>query len=110
MTRKPDLEGDFLVLWRLIDGEPPVRPYRFRPGRKSEFDFAWPIVKVAVEIEGGHYSRGRHVRPAGFQRDAEKYNAAVLLGWRLLRYTGDDLKKRSAHVLDEVTQLLGAMR
>jgi hypothetical protein len=51
-------------------------------------DFAWPSQKIALEAEGGVWSRGRHVRPAGFLGDIAKYNAATMQGWRLLRVTG----------------------
>ena len=42
---------------------------------------------LAVECEGGTFTRGRHTRGAGFEKDCEKYNAAVLAGWRVLRFT-----------------------
>lgn len=29
---------------------------------------------------------GRHVRPAGFIADCEKYREAIKLGWRVMRY------------------------
>ena len=67
------------------------REYRFHAVRKWRFDFAWPTRKVAVEIEGGSWSHGRHTRGSGFAQDCEKYNAAVLDGWRVLRFIGDDL-------------------
>jgi very-short-patch-repair endonuclease len=65
----------------------PEREWMFHPTRKWRFDFAWPDVKLAVEIEGGTWRGGRHSRGSGFDNDAAKYNAAVLLGWRVLRYS-----------------------
>lgn len=58
----------------------------FHPVRKFHFDFACPALKVAIEIHGGVWTRGRHVRPAGFIRDCEKQRIAVCDGWRLLPY------------------------
>ena len=69
----------------------PAREFRFHPKRRWRFDFAWPDQRVAVECEGGTWMRGRHVRGDGYRRDAEKYNAAVLLGWRVFRLTADML-------------------
>jgi len=44
---------------------------------------------LAVEVEGGVYSRGRHTTGIGFTRDCDKLNCAVLLGWRVLRFTAE---------------------
>jgi len=65
----------------------PQTEYRFAPPRRWRFDFAWPAAMLAVEVEGGSWIYGRHVRGRGFEADCEKYNAAVLLGWRILRFT-----------------------
>lgn len=46
---------------------------------------------MALEIEGGAWTRGRHTRGAGFVRDMEKYNTAVMLGWRIIRIQPKDL-------------------
>ena len=62
------------------------REYRFHPERKWRFDFADPVNKVAVEIDGGVFGNGRHSRGAGFRSDCEKLNAAAALGWRVFRY------------------------
>ena len=55
--------------------------------RRWRFDFAHIEKRIAIEIEGGVYSRGRHVRPKGFIGDMEKYNRAAVLGWRVIRLT-----------------------
>ena len=70
-------------------GLPPGRPeYRFAPPRRWRFDRAWPEHMVAVEVEGVTGGLGgRHQRRDGFERDCEKYNAAALAGWVLLRFT-----------------------
>lgn len=65
--------------------------YRFHPQRRWRLDFAIPYHRLAVEVEGGIHSKGRHVRGAGYTADCEKYNAATMLGWRVLRVTSDML-------------------
>jgi very-short-patch-repair endonuclease len=65
----------------------PTVEHRFDLERAWRFDFAWPSLMVAVEVDGGTRSNGRHVRAAGFEADADKLNRAALLGWRVLRFT-----------------------
>ncbi len=76
--------------------EQPERDYRFHPERKWRFDFAFPDRKLAFEVEGMCSWSGRHQRPGGYQADCEKYNAALLLGWRVYRFTGAHLKSTYA--------------
>ena len=67
---------------------PPVGEYRFHPVRRWRFDWAFVSPnKIGLEVEGGIWTGGRHVRGAGFLKDIEKYNAAAVLGWRVLRVT-----------------------
>src|SRR5262245_54945 len=63
----------------------PMAEYRFALPRKWAFDFAWVAERIALEIEGGIWSRGRHVRGKGYEADLEKYNAAAAQGWRIVR-------------------------
>ncbi len=62
------------------------REFQFDPRRQWRFDFAFPDQGVAVEVEGGVRTGGRHTRGQGYIDDLEKYNAAVEQGWKLLRY------------------------
>lgn len=64
-----------------------VREWKFCE-RQWRFDFAWPAEKVAVEIEGGIWTRGRHSRGKGMESDMRKYNRAASLGWIVLRGSG----------------------
>ena len=69
---------------------------RFAEGRRWRFDFAWPGEKLAVEVEGGIFTRGRHTRGTGMLADMEKYNRAALLGWRVLRFFTDQVRDGTA--------------
>lgn len=69
----------------------PEPEHRFRPPRRWRFDYAWPDRRLALEVEGGVWTNGRHTRGSGFLRDVEKYNAAAVAGWRLIRTTPDEL-------------------
>lgn len=67
--------------------------YRFHKTRRWRFDYAWPLRKVALEVEGGVWTKGRHTRGGGYLGDMEKYNAATLLGWRVIRFTPTQVRK-----------------
>ncbi len=77
----------FAVLLQAAGLPAPEREYRFAPPRRWRFDFAWPAQRLALEVEGGVWTGGRHVRGAGYERDCEKYSEAALRGWRVLRVT-----------------------
>lgn len=68
-----------------------VKEFRFHPTRKWRFDYAIPAILMAVEVEGGVWTGGRHTSGKGFLGDMEKYNEAALLGWCLIRTTPDQL-------------------
>jgi len=72
-----------------------VREKRFHPKRRWRFDFVvLGIDKVAIEVEGGIFSKGRHTRGSGYIGDMEKYNEAALMGWKVLRYPAHDISTR----------------
>ncbi|HEY3620730.1 MAG TPA: hypothetical protein VGK96_28335 [Candidatus Sulfotelmatobacter sp.] len=63
---------------------------------------------ILVEIEGGTWSQGRHSRGYGMAKDAEKYNRATILGYRILRYTTDMVM--SGHAEREVYDFISPFR
>lgn len=91
----------FAAVVRAVGLPPPVQEYRFAPPRRWRFDLAWPSLRLALEIEGGVWTGGRHVRGNGYEQDAEKYNAATLAGWRVLRVTKGMIRDGRALVLLE---------
>ena len=72
-----------------------VKEYKFHPTRRWRFDYAIPEHKIALEVEGGVWTGGRHTSPKGFLGDIEKYNTATLMGWRGFRTTPDEPYKLS---------------
>ena len=78
----------------------PVTEHAFHPRRKWRFDAAYPEEKIAIEVEGGtgwkRDGTSRHLTPSGFAGDVEKYNAAAILGWTLLRFTPAMLRDGTA--------------
>lgn len=67
---------------------PLVREYEFDADRKWRFDFAWPPIKLAVEIDGFGFG---HQAPNRIEDNHMKQNAAVLQGWRVFRFTSAGL-------------------
>lgn len=82
----------FVEFCRKQLGVAPVREFQFHPSRKWRFDYAFIDAKIALEVEGGVYTGGRHIRPRGFLGDVDKYNAASVMGWRVLRVVPDQLR------------------
>ena len=96
------LLGKFLQELGLCDENEPMFEYRFDDGRKWRADVALPSKRLLFEIEGGAWTRGRHTRGKGFLADLEKYNTATLCGWRVLRFSPEQVKSGWAKTfLDE---------
>jgi very-short-patch-repair endonuclease len=73
-----------------------VQQHRFHAERQWRFDFAWPVRRVALEVDGGTWTGGRHTRGDGYAEDCVKVNTAVIAGWRVLRATSDQVKSGEA--------------
>lgn len=69
----------------------PESEFRFYDSRKWRFDFAWPKQRVALEVQGGVWTGGRHSRGAAMLKEWEKLNTAAMTGWRILYCQPRDL-------------------
>ena len=106
MTSTLEATFDYLLRALAPDLPEPETEYRFHPSRRWRFDVAWPVEQVAVELDGGAYSGGRHTRGSGFVKDCEKLNAATVRGWRVLRFTTDMLQHEPETAIAQVRALL----
>ena len=83
----------FALQLRMSSVPKPDQELRFHDVRRWRFDYAWPDYKIAAEIDGGTWAQGRHTRGAGYEKDCEKLNAAILCGWKVFRFTSGQVEK-----------------
>ena len=82
----------FALQLRMSSVPKPDQELRFHNVRRWRFDFAWPDYKIAAEIDGATYTQGRHTRGAGYEKDCEKLNTAILCGWQVFRFTSGQVQ------------------
>lgn len=109
------LEQEFALRFHQLGSGLPAytEQYRFCD-RRYRFDYAWPERKIAVEMDGGNYmvrwskklrrwvAVGKHTKSA----DYEKLNEALLLGWQVLRFTGEMLRKDPMKCINDLRKVL----
>lgn len=104
-----ELERAFHTRWQQLapPGAPqPTCNYQFTEKRKFRIDWAWPPYKVGIELQGGTWSGGAHVRGAGYRRDCEKLNLAQGLGWTLFWVTAGMLEDNPQGIVRMVLGML----
>jgi very-short-patch-repair endonuclease len=103
------LEDQFLGLWQSRYPDLPlVREYSDIPTWEADFqeryakskrskryraDFAHIPSRSIVEIQGGTFNGGRHVRASGYERDCRKFNLATMGGWKVFLLTTQTAKE-----------------
>ena len=105
-TRSSRLESKFASYWRALGG-PELKPeFRFHEERKWRADFAHIESRTLFEVEGGAFVEGggRHNRAAGFIADCEKYLAAWLCGWAVVRLTAPQI------TAENIERIIGRIR
>lgn len=85
-----------------------IQEFYFHPERQWRADFHITGTKILVEIEGGIWTGGRHTRGKGFIHDMEKYNAATVLGYQVLRFSTEQVK--SGLAVRQIERLLGDLK
>lgn len=79
--------------------------FEFHQARKWRADFHLVGKKILVEVEGGIWSGGRHTRGKGYIGDMEKYNAATMMGFQVIRFSTDQVK--SGHAIQQIEKMVG---
>ena len=79
--------------------------FEFHPKRKWRADFHLVGKKILVEVEGAIWSGGRHTRGKGYIGDMEKYNAATMMGYQVIRFSTDQVK--SGHAIQQIEKMVG---
>lgn len=79
--------------------------FEFHPKRKWRADFHLVGKKILVEVEGGIWSGGRHTRGKGYLGDLEKYNAATMMGFQVIRFSTEQVK--SGLAIQQIEKMVG---
>lgn len=93
------LEDELAWQCRVMGLPTPKRQYRFNPERKWKCDFAWPELRLIVEVEGGIWmadGKGGHNRGSRMIEDMNRQNWALLNGWLMLRFADKHIKSLEA--------------
>lgn len=104
------LESKLLAIASNAKLSRPISEYKFYSKRRWRFDFAWPEIKLAVEVQGGIYVNGRHARGAALEQEYEKLNAAQILGWTVLLFGPTHINKQAGRVAKILRYVYGHKR
>lgn len=93
-------DKDIVVKWFAEHGIRAIPEYKFHPDRKWRFDFVFvddsgygvitdeteaiQSTKLALEVQGGLFTNGRHTRGAALMKEHEKLNTAAMRGWKVM--------------------------
>ena len=102
-----DRAAEFAAVWALLapDAPAPIAEYRFHGTRRWRFDWAWPLQRIAVEVDGGQFAAfggGRHNTDA----DRTKHNHAAADRWCVLHFSPRQLERDPAGCVELVRQAL----
>ena len=102
------LEDQFLELWQAHFPDLPLtrefsdvstwesdfqeRYAKSKRSKRYRADFAHLSSHSLIEIQGGTFNRGRHVTGSGYERDARKFNLAMMGGWKVFLLTSQTAK------------------
>jgi very-short-patch-repair endonuclease len=101
------LESIFAAILARAAVPQPVFQHRISVGgRWRRLDFAYPDLKIAIEVDGFSVHSQRHV----FEDDRRRQNDLELAGWLVLRFTFRDLREQPEKVASQVRAALRSRR
>lgn len=105
LQRQEPSEGELILMRDLRAlGIGFEQEYKFHSTRRWRADFLIRNTKILIEVEGGIWSQGRHTRGTGYIGDMEKYNAAAILRFQVLRFSTQQVK--SGLAVQQIEQLV----
>jgi hypothetical protein len=95
------------LLYKLVESAPDLPPaerqhWEWDGTQWRRFDLAWPGVRLLVEVDGWETHGSREA----FQDDRRRDAMMVAMGWRVLRFTWDDILNRPDYVLATIRRAL----
>jgi very-short-patch-repair endonuclease len=72
----------------------------------AEVDFAYPEIKLAIEVDGF----GVHGTPRAMAKDFVRQNGLVPYGWRVLRFTWRQVTREPGMVAGTIRSALQALQ
>jgi len=100
---RTELEARVLRLWRKANLQSPeVNVWMTVGDEEIQVDFVWHEQRVIVETDGF----GTHGTRQAFQRDRRRDQLLSLAGWRVVRFTWDEVTKEPSHVTEVVRALI----
>lgn len=71
----------------------PIKEVVMIKGRRYRVDYAWPDIRLGVEIQGGVFTRGAHGSVYGILQGYKKANDAAANGWSLMYFLPSEMLK-----------------
>jgi hypothetical protein len=90
-------ESEIRILIVLAGLEVPLEQFEVMDGELllGFADFAWPRLRLILEIDGFTY----HSSSEALRKDHDRQRAMEDAQWRVLRFTGDDVRERPEEIL-----------
>jgi len=105
------LAAKFEHLWQMWQGPELTKEYRFHPHRRWRLDYYHAPTQTGIELHGGVWSEGRHVRGNGFLGDLDKMNAAQMQGLVVLQLgTGQVDHQHVTEIIDYIRRKMVAIQ